>query len=151
VLPNATLTNDTGFDIFAGSGVVSGKIAFCFSDEDQFCAAGGEIVFSNPVNNLKFDIGGFDPGLDSVTISAFSGANLLATIMPLVDQTVTQFSTYTGITRLLFIDNASALAGAGYSDFMFDEVAVPVPGTLALVGAALFGGAMLRRRRSRTA
>ena len=101
----------------------------------------------NLVSNLTFDIDLAQSG-DSVEISAYNGASLLASLTFTVNG-LADFSSYGNITRLFFDDSSSAF-GVGYSTFTYDagEAAVPVPAALPLLAAGIgaLGIAGYRRR-----
>ena len=96
---------------------------------------------------MTFDIDGAQSG-DSVEISAYNGASLLASLTFTVNG-LADFSSYGNITRLFFDDSSSAF-GVGYSTFTYDagEAAVPVPAALPLLAAGIgaLGFAGYRRR-----
>jgi hypothetical protein len=146
VLPEATLTS-LGTDLYFGG---------AYADPGSFCAISGssceaslEIDFTNPVSNLSFDVGGWDPG-DFVELSIFGlGDLLLGTVDINANIIGLDLSGFGTITRLFFADSSTG-AGVGYAnfEFTFAGVGVPEPGTLALLGLGLAGIGLRRRIKS---
>lgn len=149
-LSNATLTS-FGDDMFIGAPGAFGETnalgIVCASPAgNNGCEEDLQISFVSSVMNLMFESFGASQG-DNVTVSAFSGATLLGSLVVTTDTSI-DFSAFGAIDRLTFIDNSTA-AGIGWGDFSFNTNAVPEPGSFALLGLALGGlGFMGRRKRS---
>ena len=146
-LPNATLTAATGV-VFAGAGAAGAADGFCFTNAAvNSCEGDGEISFASTINNLTFDLDGFDPG-DDITISAYLGATLLGGLN-FTANGLADFTSFGTLDRLVFDDNSTGF-GFGFSTFAFDEVAgvVPLPAgmVLMLTGVAGLGFAGRRRK-----
>jgi hypothetical protein len=141
--PGATINHSSpGGTIQVGSGAAGETDGFCFLGIG--CQADGELVFDSAIMNLRFDIDGAQPG-DSVEISAFNGAALLASFT-LTDDGNYDWSSVGTITRLVF-DDSSTAAGVGYSTFTYDAVPVPAALPLMAAGVAALGIVGYRRRR----
>lgn len=149
-LSNATINHPTG-NILAGTGAASQVDGFCFLGSG--CAADGEIIFNNAIENLFFDVDGAQNG-DSVLISAFDNSNALLGSILATSNGRLDFSAFGSITRLFF-DDSSTSAGVGYSTFSFDYSnnlsPVPVPAAAWLFGSALLGFAGYRRKKLKAA
>lgn len=160
-----TITNTSTFGsindvLFESLAVGQPVFSICFIS--NLCLGDGEIVFSRAVTNLSFNITAVQGG-DRVLISAFdSGNNVLGTID--TSTTVTDFSSFGEITRLVFDDVGptgqlpnpstgdfhSQGAGIGYNGFSFDitpVTAVPVPAAVWLFGSGLLGLVGVARRK----
>lgn len=131
-------------DYFTGAG---GSICAAYhpAADTSSCASDLLIDFNFAVSQLSLHTAGFDDG-DSVTISAYAGGTLLGSQVVTADGAV-DFSTYTGITKLVF-DDQSVGSGFAYGNFSFTPSAsvIPEPTSALLMvlgGAAVFGA---RRR-----
>jgi len=131
-------------DYFTGAG---GSICAAYhpAPDTTSCASDLLINFNSAVSQLSLHTAGFDDG-DNVTISAYAGGTLLGSQVVTADGAV-DFSTYTGITKLVF-DDQSIGSGFSYGKFSFTSSAsvVPEPASALLMvlgGAAMFGA---RRR-----
>lgn len=116
------------------------------------CAADMQISFKTAVSNLSLQTFGHDDG-DSVTISAYAGNTMLGTPQVVTSNTVVDFSSLSGVTKLVFDDQSTgADGGAGYAfgKFSFTPLTSPVPepatGVLTLLGAAALGLFVRRRQ-----
>lgn len=146
-LPEVTITAAIGGSVLVGTSVVPGGDGFCFL-RGGFCESDGEMLFTDPIQNLSFDVDGASFG-DYVEISAFDGATLLGSVIAVSEGNL-DFSGFGVITRLYF-DDSSTSQGVAYSTFTFDLAPpqnAPAPATLPMVLGALGLGALLRRRSS---
>lgn len=145
-LPNATLTNLTGSTILVGLGAAGQSDGFCFIAPNSSCEADGQIDFLSPIQNLTFDVDGWNPG-DTVSISAFFGANFLGSIVATANGML-DFSGFGTLDRLFFDDNSTG-AGVGYSTFSFEPASavVPLPAAAPLLLGGLAALGLFGRRR----
>lgn len=136
-------------EFFTGTG---GSICAAYHPavDTTSCASDLLINFNFAVSQLSLHTIGYDDG-DSVTISAYAGSSLLGSQVVSADGAV-DFSSYTGITKLVF-DDQSAGSGFAYGSFSFipSASAVPEPTSalLMLLGSAALIGARARRQPSR--
>lgn len=135
-------------DYFTGAG---GSICAAYhpAPDATSCASDLLINFNSAVSQLSLHTAGFDDG-DSVTISAYAGGTLLGSQVVTADGAV-DFSTYAGITKLVF-DDQSTGSGFAYGNFSFipSASAVPEPTSALLMvlgGVAAFGARRLQRNR----
>lgn len=148
-LSNATLTS-FGDDMYIGApgvyGETNGLGIVCASPVgNASCEEDLRINFASSVMNLMFESFGASFG-DSVTVSAFSGATLLGSLVVTTDTSI-DFSGFGAIDRLEFVDNSTA-AGIGWGDFSFNtRTTVPEPSSFALLGLALGGLGFVGRRK----
>lgn len=121
------------------------------------CAGTVIFDFATAVNNLQFDALGNNNGIGSVFALADIYQNGLLTVSNL-QLTVSQgdtlpdhqdFSAYSNITKVVLHDHTDG-GGTGYDTLSFDVASnkVPEPATTALVGIALAGIALSRRRKA---
>ena len=145
VAPEATLTS-YGAQLYFG-GAYSDPNSFCAIDFGGTCEASLNISFNDVIKNLKFDVGGWDPG-DFVDLSVYGvGDALLGSVGLSSDVTGLDLSGFGSITRLFFADSSTG-AGLGYANFSFDKVAsVPVPAGLPLLAGALAAAFAVSRRK----
>ncbi|WP_424967613.1 hypothetical protein [Dinoroseobacter sp. S375] len=144
-VPGATVTQESGGNLLVGTFCAGQVDGFCFVSPFGSAAAGGTMDFTSAVTNLTFDIDGWNPG-DSVTITAFDDLVALGS-STFTANGVVDFTGFASITSLLFVDNASAAAGVGYSTFEFDladTAPIPLPAGGLLLLTAL-GGLALRK------
>ena len=143
-----TIANDPQLQLLPGAG---GAICSAFRPDDDTlsCAADMQITFKTAVSNLSLQTFGYDPG-DSVTISAYAGNSLLNSQIAAGDKVV-DFSTLSGVTKLVFDDQSSA-SGFAFGKFSFTSLTSPVPepatGMLMLLGVAALGQFARQRRAS---
>lgn len=136
-------------EFFSGAG---GSICAAYhpAPDTTSCASDLQIDFNFAVSQLSLHTIGYDAG-DSVTISAYAGSSLLGSRVVASDGAV-DFSSYTGITKLVF-DDQSAGSGFAYGHFSFipSASAVPEPTSalLMLLGSAALIGVRARRQPSR--
>lgn len=174
-LEGATLSVAGGGTIFIfnsadyGAPVQDGG-AFCavigdgtFGDR---CIGGASIVFLRPVEEISFTAIYVGPG-DGATVNAYSGTDLVGSVVISAFGEVLGLSMLTGITRLDFVDASipgpdivvdglpvRVGTGIAYTGFEFVEVPepppvepIPLPAAGGLLGGALAVLALLRRRR----
>jgi hypothetical protein len=140
-LPEATLTS-FGTDFYVGAASIGNEVC---AIQGHNCEADLEISFNSLVSNLSFVTSGWDDG-DSVSASIYDASNsLLATII-ITSNTLVDFSTYTGISRLFLDDNSSGY-GIAYDQFNFNTTTVPVPAAVWLFGSGLLGMIGFSRRK----
>lgn len=144
VAPEATITSYGDQLYFGGA----------YGDPNSFCAISGgsceaslNISFNDVIKNLKFDVGGWDPG-DFVDLNVYGvGDALLGDVSLTSNVTGLDLSSFGSITRLFFADSSTG-AGLGYANFSFDTVAsVPVPAGLPLLAGALAAAFAVSRRK----
>lgn len=143
-LPQATITS-FGTDIYVGAAGLASEICALGSFG---CQADMQIDFTASVNDLTFDLSGYDSG-DHIDVSIFSGATLLGTSAYETNGFV-DLSGYLNVTRLYF-DDSSTGAGFAYDNFQFtttSTTAVPEPETYAmfLAGLGLLGFSSRRKQ-----
>lgn len=146
ILPSVTINNLSGGTVLTGPRAVLQGDGFCFvAPGDRGCEANGEMVFTQQVRNLLFDITGAGPG-DFVSIFAFRGSDLLGSINTSMDETL-DFSSFGPISRLYFEDHSSNW-GVGYSAFRFDvaSASIPEPTSSLLLVLGLAGLIYFRRQ-----
>ncbi len=162
VLPEAHISGtDTGTilytnEYFVGDG---GSVCSAFTTSTSTSCTGDlEISFTTAVNQLSLRAIGVDAG-DSVTISAYAGSSLLGSQVVAAPQdaepdpqkeVVLDFSTFSGVTKLVFEDQSTG-SGLAYGKFSFTPLTSPVPepatGVLTLLGAVALG-LLVRRRQA---
>lgn len=130
------------------------------------CTGSASIVFLRPVQGVSFTALYVGPG-DSAIVSAFAGAELLASVTIGAAGQVLDFAGLSGITQINFLDQStpgpnilvdgvSKRVGTGiaYTGFAFEPVPdppevtpVPLPAAGWMIASALAGLLVLRRRR----
>lgn len=108
------------------------------------CASDLLINFNFAVSQLRWNTIGYDAG-DSVTISAYAGSSLLGSQVVAADGVV-DFSSYTGITKLVF-DDQSTGSGFAYGSFSFIPSASAVPEPTSALLMVLGAAAVFSARR----
>ncbi len=109
------------------------------------CRADWTLDFSSAVTNLVFEAAFFNPG-DNALVDAYDGSTLVSRL------NITGIGSFgfggATITRLVF-DDSSTGNGFGFGNFTFDVAggSVPEPGSVGLVGLAMAGLAVARRRK----
>ena len=145
-------TGDNARNVWTGTFAAGVANGFCFGDIVS-CAFSGEMTFSQAVQDLMFNVDGWDRVGDAVTIMVYNGASLLGSII-VGGNGLIDLSSFGAITRVFFEDSSSVIEeggyGVGYSNVRFTVAAQPVPepGTLALLGLGLAGLGLSRRRKS---
>ena len=121
-----------------------------FTDNGGICAFSGgscetdwTLTFDFAVTNVMFESEFWNP-TDVVAVTAFNGITSVGTIDVLADGS---FGFGTTVLTSLSFDDSSTGAGFGFGDFKFDA-AVPLPGTLSLLGLGFLGFALGRRKGS---
>lgn len=151
-LSNAVLTSlDANFFIGFGYGETNGNGIACGATIGGDCEADWRIDFATDIMGLTFASFGTDPG-DLVDVMAYLNGALLGSIAVTTDMML-DFSGFGVIDRLVFDDSSSG-AGIGFGDFSFDTAdmaLVPLPATLPLLLAGVFGLSVARRRGRRAA
>lgn len=144
-------------EYFLGQG---GSVCSAFTTSSSTSCTGDlQITFTSAVSELSLSAIGIDDG-DSVTISAYAGSSLLGSRLvapPLIgDPDPTQavlvdFSSYSGVTKLVF-DDQSTGSGVAYGKFSFTSSVSPVPepatGLMMVLGVAAIGHFARRRQAS---
>ena len=131
------------------------------------CTGSASIVFLRPVQDVSFTALYVGPG-DAALVSAFAGAELLASVTIGAAGQVLDFAGLSGITRISFLDQSTPGAdilvdgvskrvgtGIAFTGFAFEPVPdppvevtpVPLPAAGWLIASALAGLLLLRRRR----
>lgn len=107
------------------------------------------LTFDEDVKNVTFEYGYGGPG-DKSLVTLFDSSGMLITFFELTGQDVSfaDLSGYGTLRTLMFDNVASTDAGYAFGNISYDLAAqVPLPAALPLMGAALGGLALLRRRK----
>jgi hypothetical protein len=144
VFPEATFSSSTG-ELYVGADGIDHEIC-AFVSSTFTCEADVTVDFTTAVNDLKFDVLGFDPG-DSVTLSVFDGGGTLLGTSIIASNETLDLSGF-GSVGSLFLENTGDGAGVAYDHFTFNESSpVPEPAAWTLMVGAFAGFAFAWRRR----
>ena len=141
-VPGATITNNSGFDLYRGDQFAN---SICALSATFNCNADLTLDFDSLVSNITFDSGGFDPG-DFVEVSVLGIADMLLGSFTIAGDTHFVLSGFNNVSKLVFDDSSTGF-GLVYGNFTYDVAAVPLPAGLPLFVTGLGGIALLRRRR----
>jgi len=144
--PEAIFTS-LGGDFYIGAGGITNSV--CALNANQFnCEADIEAVFTNSVQNLTLETGGYGSG-DTAEFFAYDSSNTLLGSVVQSSNGLVDLSAFSGIKKL-FIDDSSTAAGFSYGNWTFDYVAsVPAPGTFSLLAMGLVGLGLSRKRKAK--
>lgn len=144
-LSDATL--HSGSDgLYVGAGGIANSI--CALDSKNWsCANDLYLGFTSTVENLSFEVGGFQSG-DKARLSIFNAAGQVAGKLKIARGGLFDLSGF-GEISALFFDDRSKSRGVSYGNFTYDAVApVPLPASLPLLlaGIGLIGFARKKRK-----
>lgn len=155
--PEATFSSSPGFAVIAvNSAMLFGNslphlICTGVIGVGAGCTEDVNVAFTNPVNNLTFNVINIrTPGIVAL-IDVFDAGGLLATVNLVTDDVafatdLIDLSAYSNVTAIAIREVKLPL---GYDDFNFDvsnAVASPEPASLALFSLGVLGLAAARRR-----
>ncbi|MCG8492842.1 MAG: VPLPA-CTERM sorting domain-containing protein [Sneathiellales bacterium] len=149
-LSNATIASSSGTLYFFSSGYSTNGLGSICGNLSGRCEADIDINFKSTIENLSFEISGYDPG-DSVTAMGYLNGNLVNSLT-LSNETSLDISSW-GLLDRLFLAYEGTIPGQlgygyVYSDFEFTSISVvPLPAALPLFGAALLGLGFISRRK----
>ncbi len=148
---SATFTSNNNVEVYAFGGAFAQSGVNTIAPDAGGGSFNGDLFvdFASGVSNLSFWSGGDDFNGIQATINVFVGGIFDSAVSLIGDGNAgtTDFhdlSAFSNVTRIEIV-NVTDPAGLVYDDFMFD-VAVPEPGTLALLGLGLLGMGIARRR-----
>lgn len=136
-----------GYAYQVGNTVVVGHRT---ADSSDYLPAGVEVVAGDPLDAIRFDVGGFAAGTDAISYPGFSAADVVSVdyvlfidggVVGVFGVAATDFST--GLAAVGVVGGA---AGAGIDEVQIVfNLNVPTPGAASVFGLA--GLAAVRRRR----
>jgi len=145
VFTGATATSGAD-SLFVGAGSISNSV--CALDTRNFdCANDLHLGFTAPVENLTFDVGGFQFG-DDVRVSVFDANGQASGNVEILRGGLFDLSSFGQISSLFFDDRSTA-RGVSYGNFTYDAIApVPLPASLPLLLAGIGAIGFARKKRN---